>query len=138
MADLNIRRGGDMLDPIRRFLEGDWQGQSIRVEEFVDGQTRVVRAELPDVDPDRDIEVSVSNGVLTIRAERSEKTEHKIKDGYRSEFRYGSFTRSVPLSPNVRQEDVRASYKDGVLEVRTPIPAETPAASGKVHISRNQ
>jgi HSP20 family protein len=138
MVDLNIRRGGDMLDPIRRFLEGDWQGQSIRVEEFVDGQTRVVRAELPDVDPDRDIEVSVSNGVLTIRAERSEKTERKGKDGYRSEFRYGSFTRSFPLSSNVRQEDVRATYKDGVLEVRTPMPAETPTAPGKVHISRDQ
>lgn len=125
-----------MLDPIRRFLDGDWQTQSIRVEEYVDGDTQVVRAELPGVDPDKDIEVTVADGVLHIKAERTEKTEQKTKESYRSEFRYGSFTRSIPLPPSVRQEDVKASYKDGVLEVRTPLPAQTPPASRTVQITR--
>jgi len=135
MAELNMRRGGEMLEPLRRFLEGDWQGQ-IRVEEFTDGNDQVVRAELPGVDPDKDIEVSISNGMLTIRAERSERSEHKGKASYRSEFRYGSFTRSLPLAQGVRQEDIRATYRDGVLEVRTPRMPEEAPGTGKVRISR--
>jgi HSP20 family protein len=50
----------------------NWPFRDIRVEEFVDGGQLVVRAEVPGVDPDRDIDVSVDNGVLTIAAERRE------------------------------------------------------------------
>ena len=67
----------------------------LRVEEYVDDGTLVVRAELPDIDPDKDVELSVTNGVLHIRAQREEKTEKQEKDVYRSEFRYGSFVRNV-------------------------------------------
>jgi HSP20 family protein len=83
-----------------------------------------VRAELPDIDPDKDVELSVTAGVLHIRAQREEKTEKKDKDAYRSEFRYGSFVRNVPLPEGVKEDDITASYTDGVLEVRAPMPAE--------------
>ncbi|MBT1004407.1 Hsp20/alpha crystallin family protein [Paenarthrobacter sp. DKR-5] len=136
MADL-MRRAPEMFDPIRRFLDGDWEAASIRVEEFVDGQSLVVRAELPGIDPEKDVDVSVADGVLHIKAERQEKSEHKSKDSYRSEFRYGSFTRSLPLPQNVKEDDVTATYKDGVLEVRAPLPAESAAASRKVQINRS-
>ena len=63
----------------------------------MEGSTLVVRAEVPGIDPDQDVDVSVSEGMLHIRVERLEKSEHKSKDGYRSEFRYGSFARSVAL-----------------------------------------
>jgi HSP20 family protein len=125
------------MDLIERLFEGDAGSSAIRVEELVDGNTLVVRAELPGIDPDKDVDVSVADGVLTIKAERQEKSEHKDKDGYRSEFRYGSFVRRLPLPGGVPQNDVTASYKDGLLEVRAPLPAQTqePAAA-KVPVTR--
>ena len=91
---------------------------------------------MPGIDPEKDVDVSVSDGVLHIQAERQEKTEHKEKDGYRSEFRYGSFMRDITLPRGVKEEDVTASYRDGVLEVRVPVPeaAEEPK---KVPIARS-
>ncbi|MGZ4662358.1 MAG: Hsp20/alpha crystallin family protein, partial [Arthrobacter sp.] len=53
----------------------------------------------------------------------------KGKDSYRSEFRYGSFLRTLPLPADVKEEDIKATYKDGVLEVRTPVPERALAES---------
>jgi HSP20 family protein len=136
MADLNKWSPSDVLEPIRRFLDGDLTMSSIRVEQFVDGNTLVVRAEVPGIDPEKDVDVSVADGMLHIKAEREEKSEQKSKNGYRSEFRYGSFTRTIALPPGAREEDVTASYKDGVLEVRAPAPEQAPA-SGKRKIQVN-
>ncbi|TNB72121.1 Hsp20/alpha crystallin family protein [Arthrobacter sp. BB-1] len=125
------------MDVIERLFEGEAGTSAIRVEEMVDGNTLVVRAELPGIDPEKDVDVTVTDGVLSIRAERQEKKEHKDKDSYRSEFRYGSFVRRLPLPRGVQLGDVTASYKDGVLEVRAPLPdqGQGPAAS-KIPISR--
>jgi HSP20 family protein len=136
MADLNKWSPSDVLEPIRRFLDGDLAMSSIRVEQFLDGNTLVVRAEVPGIDPEKDVDVSVADGMLHIKAEREEKSEQKSKTGYRSEFRYGSFTRTIALPPGAREEDVTASYKDGVLEVRAPAPEQAPA-SGKRKIQIN-
>ncbi|MEC5180669.1 Hsp20/alpha crystallin family protein [Arthrobacter sp. CG_A4] len=132
MAELNKWVPSDVLEPIKRFLDGDLtMTPSIKVEQFVDGSTLVVRAEVPGIDPDRDVDVSVSEGMLHIRAERAEQTEDRSKTGYRSEFRYGSFTRSIALPPGAREEDITAIYKDGVLEVRAPAPVTAPDAPAK-------
>ena len=110
---------------------------AIRVEEMVDGNTLVVRAELPGIDPEKDVDVTVADGVLTIRGERQEKKEHKDKDSYRSEFRYGSFVRRLALPSGVQQADVKASYKDGVLEVRAPLPEQgQETGTSKIPITR--
>ena len=125
------------MDVIERLFEGEMGASAIRVEEMVDGNTLVVRAELPGIDPERDVDVTVTDGVLSIKAERQEKTEHKDKDSYRSEFRYGSFVRRLALPSGVQQGDVTASYKDGVLEVRAPLPDQQEVASAsKIPISR--
>lgn len=130
MADITKWTPSEVLEPIRRFLDGDLpMVPSMKVEQYLDGNTLVVRAEVPGIDPDQDVEVSVSEGMLHIKAERQEKSEHKGKSGYRSEFRYGSFSRSVTLPPGSKEEDITATYRDGVLEVRAPAP-ETPPASG--------
>lgn len=84
----------------------------------------VVRAELPGIDPDKDIEVTASDGVLHIHARREEKAEHTDKQGYRTEFRHGSFVRNLPLPAGIKDEDITATYTDGVLEVRAPLPVE--------------
>ena len=85
----------------------------LRVEDYVEDGTYVLRAELPGVDPEKDIEVMVSKGVLMISAHRQEETEGK----HRSEFRYGAFTRSVTLPEGADEDHIRASYDSGILEV---------------------
>ena len=109
--------------------------EDMRLEEYVDGNELVVRSELPGIDPDRDIAIQVSDGTLTISAERREKTEAKQKGGYRSEFRYGSFCRRVPLPAGASEKDVKATYKDGILEVRLPIDREA-AQARKIPVTR--
>ena len=135
MAGLARREKFEMPEPVRRFLEGDWESPALKVEEFRDGNTLVVKAEMPGIDPEKNVDISVSNGVLHIAAEREEKTEEKSKDGYRSEFRYGSFTRDITLPIGCKEEDVTATYRDGVLEVRVPVPEQAAAAS-KIPITR--
>jgi HSP20 family protein len=119
------------IDMIEKLFEGEAGTTGIRVEEVVEGNTLVVRAELPGIDPEKDVDVTISDGFLEIKAQRQEKTEHKDKNTYRSEFRYGSFSRRLPVPEGVREEDVTASYKDGVLEVRTPVPEKQQVTSGK-------
>lgn len=125
------------LDLFERLFDSEMGASGIRVEEMVEGNTVVIRAELPGIDPDKDVDVTVSQGALVIRAQREEKKERKEKDSYRSEFRYGSFVRRIPLPDGVQEGDVTASYKDGVLEVRAPIPDDaTQSTSQKIPISR--
>lgn len=100
-----------------------WRGvaggaMTMRVEDYYDEAGRyVLRAELPGVDPDKDVEITVQEGVLGIRAERREER----KDKNRSEFRYGSFVRSVTLPVGAQEDQISASYDNGILEVVVPI-----------------
>ena len=125
----------ELPDSVRRFFEGDWDSPGMRVEEYQEGSTLVVKAERPGIDPEQDVDVSVSDGVLHIKAERQERTEHKDKSGYRTEFRYGSFARDIRLPSGSKDSDVSASYRDGVLEVRVPV-AERPEHKAKIPVTR--
>ena len=133
------RERGDWPDLLffRHFFEPEGAGW-LRVEEFREGDDVVVRAELPGIDPDKDVEVTVSDGVLHISAQREEKTEHKDEHGYRSEFRYGSFSRDIALPSGVDESNIKAAYNDGVLEVRAPIPPAAKAEAKKVPIGRGE
>jgi HSP20 family molecular chaperone IbpA len=92
----------------------------VRVEDYLEGGDYVLRAELPGIDPEKDVEVSVENDMLTITGERREETKEKS----RREFHYGSFRRTVSLPKGADPEKITASYTDGVLEVRVPTTAE--------------
>ena len=94
------------------------------LEEFTEDDTLVVRAELPGIDPEKDVEITVRDDTLRIRAERRQETRTEDKAGYRSEFRYGSFVRAVRLPAGATDEDVAATYHDGILEVRVPVSTE--------------
>ena len=87
--------------------------QTMRVEDYVKDGRYVVRAELPGLDPEKELSVIVSNGILTIRADREEKTEDK----HRSEFRYGSFIRHMTLPAGADENHIQASYDQGILEI---------------------
>ncbi|GAA1968200.1 hypothetical protein GCM10009798_30730 [Nocardioides panacihumi] len=109
----------------------------MRIETFTDGDETVVRAELPGLDPPKDIDISVEDDLLRISASREERSEDERPDGYHSEFRYGSFVRSLRLPNGVSEKDVRATYRDGILEVRVPHPPGPEAKEPhKVAVSR--
>jgi HSP20 family protein len=132
-----LRSPAELLDSLDRMLDSAAGPAPIRVEEFLDDKNLVVRAEMPGVDPDKDIEVTIDDGFLRIRAQRQEKEEHNDKGRFRTEFRYGSFSRNIPLPAGVKEEDIKATYTNGVLEVRAPLPAEAePAAPKKLPITR--
>ena len=118
--------------PMRRVFGqgGDWPGDElIHVDEFRDAGTQVIRAELAGIDPEKDVEITVQDGMLQIAAQRrvEEKTEDK---GYtRHELRYGSFKRALPLPDGASESDITATYKDGILEIRVPVTEPSAAAT---------
>ena len=145
MSTLELREhGGHVASPIgwmdrifdewmRTFLPtrsfGNWAAPGddlIRVDEFKDGNTQVIRAELPGVDPAKDVEVTVADGLLHINAER--RVEERTQDlGFiRHEMRYGNLTRTLPLPEGVTEADIAASYKAGILEIRVPLADQRP------------
>jgi HSP20 family molecular chaperone IbpA len=89
----------------------------IKVEDDIADGTYQLHAELPGIDPAEDVDVTVSDGVLTITAER---TDTKDVHG-RSEFSYGSFTRSVTLPSGADEAAITASYDKGILTVTVPL-----------------
>lgn len=133
MENFFRRSGIDVPEPVRRLLQGETDTW-IRVEEYRDGNTLVVRADLPGVDPDTDIELNVTEDTLHIAARRAEP-DHRRLPGYRSEIRYGEFSRSVPLPRGANPDTVEASYIDGILEIRTQLPEQS-GTSTKVHVTR--
>jgi HSP20 family protein len=106
--------------------------QPIRVEDYIEGDHYVIRAELAGIDPEKDVEITVGSGYLTIHAERQDKTQGK----HRSEFRYGSFTRSLPLPSAANEEDITASYLDGILTISVGLKAEKKESAKKIEIKR--
>jgi HSP20 family protein len=103
----------------------------IRVEESTEDGAYVVRAELPGIDPGKDVEITVQERVLTVHAERSEEERTK----HHSEFRYGSFTRAVQLPAGAREEDITAAYDKGILTVTVPM-AETAKEPRKIRVAK--
>jgi len=87
-----------------------------------------VRAELPGIDPDKDVDITVENGVLTIEGERRHEEKTEEQNYHRFESSYGSFLRSVPLPKDVDADDIRASYENGILEVTVPKAGELGSA----------
>ena len=124
-------------DWMRAFPFGHgWIPESvIRVDEFQESGTLVVKAELPGIDPDKDVELTVSDGMLHIEAERRQEEQTEEKGHVHRELRYGSFTRTLPLPEGVSEADIKASYKDGILEIRVPAPQPKPGT--KVPITKS-
>jgi HSP20 family protein len=83
----------------------------------------VLSFDLPGIEEDK-IAVELDDNVLTVTGER-ERTHERTNDRfYRFERRFGQFTRSVTLPAGVKEDEIKADYKDGVLEVRIPKPEE--------------
>ncbi|MFB9317282.1 Hsp20/alpha crystallin family protein [Cryptosporangium minutisporangium] len=103
----------------------------IRLEERREKDRYVLRAELPGVNPDEDVQITVANGALTIKAERREEKS----EGTRSEFRYGAFARRIDLPEGTKEDTVTATYTNGILEITAQV-SEAPPAFRAVAIAQ--
>jgi HSP20 family protein len=109
-------------------------GQAIKVEDYTEDGHYVVRAEVAGVDPGKELEVMAGHGYLTIRAHRA----GSVEDKHRSEFRYGSFSRTIELPPGTDSDNVTADYAQGILTIKVGLKGEEkevaksiPVATGK-------
>ena len=102
-----------------RLLPNEGSEMTIPLEVAESENEVEVKAALPGVKPD-EVDISVQNDVLSIRAEHRDETEEKKKDYYRRELRYGSFHRSVALPVSVDTEKAKATFKDGILHLTLP------------------
>ena len=110
----------DWLDEFipRRWFSKNMEWSSIKIEEFVKDGKLVIKAEMPGIDPDKNIDVSIHDGYLTIQGER----EETINKDHRCEFNYGSFTRSISLPRGYDEKSIHATYKHGILEISMDVP----------------
>lgn len=79
----------------------------------------MITAELPGIDI-KDVDITVSEGVLSVKGEKKQEKEDKGEDYHRIERRYGSFHRSFRLPGKVETDKIDANYKDGLLKLTLP------------------
>lgn len=113
----------------------EWQATALRpaIESYVDGDKFTVRVELPGIDP-KEVDIKVAEGILTVKGSHEQKNEVTKRDFFSREIRYGSFERSMSLPKGMKAEDLKAVYRDGVLELTAPMPKEAISKEVKVQI----
>jgi HSP20 family protein len=95
----------------------------------------VVKAEVPGLEP-KDIDISLSDGLLTIKGEKKQEREEKEENYHLVERSYGSFARSIRLPNEVRSDKINASYKNGVLKVVLPKSEEAKKKEVKIKVQQ--
>ncbi|MBW1925609.1 MAG: Hsp20/alpha crystallin family protein [Deltaproteobacteria bacterium] len=102
----------------REFLpmRGEWV-PALDVSETKD--SLIVKAEIPGMEP-KDIDISISGDLLTIKGEKKQKTEEKKESFHRIETRYGAFSRTIRVPVAVNSDKIDASYDKGVLKIVLP------------------
>lgn len=127
------------LQRLKRFFE-DWDlelpSESVnlpKIDVWEDEDKYVVEAELPGFDK-KDIDVNITDDILTIRATRKQEEEKKGKNYYYAERSYGEFVRSLRLPVEVDKKAIKAKYNNGVLELTLPKTKEAKEKSTKIEI----
>lgn len=121
---------------LSEWFEGNWpfgEHNPVRIEESMKDGNYIVRAELPGFDPDKNIHVTTEGGMLTISAEREARTEEQG----RSEFRYGSFSRTVSLPQGADTSKISATYADGILEITVPYAEEKSGRQVEIKVAKS-
>ncbi len=135
------------LERMRREMDRAWDSfferRPARVEEAMEwlptldvSETKndyVVKAELPGIDP-KDIDISLTNDLLTIKGEKKQEKEEKEENYHLIERSYGSFTRSVRLPGQVQSDKINANFKNGVLRVTLPKTEEAKKKEIKIKV----
>lgn len=111
-------------------FEGEW---APAVDVYEDENKVVVKAELPGM-TDKDIDVNILNNTLIIKGEKKKEEEKKEQSYYRLERSYGAFQRSITLPSHVAADKVKASFKNGILEIELPKKEEAKPKQIKVNV----
>ncbi len=119
--------------PERWFRRDEMEAPAPVIDLFEDKNEIVIKAELPGMEKDN-IEVNLTDSTLTIKGEKKKQEEVKEENYYRSERAYGSFVRTLELPKDVHADKVKASFKNGILEVRLPKTEEAKTKEIKVKV----
>jgi HSP20 family protein len=119
--------------PERWFRADELDVRAPAVDVFEEKDDIVVKAEIPGMDKDN-IQVNLTDHTLTIKGEKKKEEEVKEENYFRSERSYGTFLRTVELPRDVHADKVKATFKNGVLEVRMPKTEEAKAKEIKVKV----
>jgi HSP20 family protein len=119
----NFGLGRSWLAPRSRSAQGGVEMWAPQLEISQQNNELVVRADLPGLKKD-DVSVDVTDSEITISGERHKEEETERGGVYRSERSYGSFSRTVRLPEGAMTDQAKASFRDGVLEIRMPAPPE--------------
>jgi len=149
-----VRRRGEnpflaLHDEINRLFDRFWSGWDLepfgdwpaafegtfapRVDVSENDKEVRVQAELPGMD-EKDVEVTLADGVLTIQGEKKEEHEEKGEGRYYSECRYGHFRRDIPLPAEVDAQKAEATFKKGVLTVTLPRTPESQERRKRIEV----
>ena len=124
-----------LIDRIFRPELDLWAGQTKAplVDIYEENDAIVVKAEIPGLKKE-EIDISISDDAITLSGKKKDVKEVKKENFYQKEIREGSFLRTLPLPCRVDREKVKASYKDGMLEVILPKSPEEKKKEIKVNI----
>jgi len=100
-----------------------------------EGNNVVVHADLPGIEP-KDVEITVTGNLLTIRGERKLEKKIEEEDYFLREIGVGTFERSITLPVDVNVEHIKANYKKGLLEIT--LPAQTALKGKKIEITMEE
>ncbi len=117
-----LRRAMDILEdfaPTRIWRNAEPAGLGFPVDLFETDDHVIVKAVLPGIKPD-EVDIAVTEGVLTIKGEAQHEQKTERENYYRQEFRYGAFSRSIALPTRVNDEQAEADFENGILTIRLP------------------
>ncbi len=147
MTELTLWKPFRELERIRKEMDNIWDtffdrkplsgyGVSEWIPSLDVSETKnsyIVKAELPGIDP-KDVEISLSDNVLTIKGEKKQEKEEENENYHVIERSYGGFTRSFRLPGQVQNDKVKATYKNGILKITLPKTEETKKKEIKIAV----
>jgi HSP20 family protein len=130
-----FRRPFSLLEPSwwPRLRMPEMEEVAPKVDIFEEGDNFVVKAEIPGMKKE-EIEVNLTDDMVTISGEKKKEEKVEKKDYYRFERSFGSFSRSFRLPKDVQADKAKAIFKDGVLELKVPKTEEAKKKEKKVPI----
>ncbi len=120
--DLRLERDffDTMRDMLRMPIDELFSGEFVPTVDIREKENEmVIRAEIPGMEPN-DVDVSLQEGNLVIKGEKKIENEDQKDTYYQMESKYGSFYRTIPVSREISEKDIKASFKNGVLTVQLP------------------
>lgn len=126
-----------LFEPFSRTLRGTGKTLTVwtpTIDAYEKEGELIVKADLPGLDKEN-VKVTIEDGDLVLRGERKFEKQTKEKDFYRNECSYGNFYRRLALPFEADPKLIAAAYKDGVLEVKVPIPAPVKPEAHTINVS---